>query len=302
MNQTGDKGNVILIRYGEIALKGKYVRRMLVRALIGNIKTHFSTHNLECFITSDYGRIYLYCDDSSSAMEILRRVFGIVSFSVCTETSSELSQILEETKRLSKEWLGEGVKFAVRARRVGTHPYTSQSLAKEIGSAILSTGEKLKVDLDNPDFEVWVEVRHDKAYIFRDSVSGPGGLPMGTQGIVLAFIEEEDDIMAVWLMMRRGCKVHVAYTNEKSSFGTLKILDPKISFYKCKDLNELLKLCDKLNAEGIALGWDVDKVLKTKLKYDVPIFYPLVGLDDHEKEELMKTILGSYEHANSKSH
>lgn len=302
MNQTGNKGKVILIRYGEIALKGKYVRRMLVRALIDNIKTHFSTHNLECFITSDYGRVYLYCDDFSSAMKILRRVFGIVSFSVCTETSSGLSQILEETKRLSKEWLGEGMKFAVRTRRVGTHPYTSQSLAKEIGSEILSTGEKLRVDLDNPDFEVWVEVRHDKTYIFRDSVSGPGGLPMGTQGIVLAFFEEEDDIMAAWLMMRRGCKVHVAYTNENSGFETLKILDPKISFYKCKDLNELLKLCDELNAEGIALGWDVDKALKTKLKYNVPIFYPLIGLGDTEKEELMKTILGSYEHANSKPH
>ncbi|MCK5547937.1 MAG: hypothetical protein KAI64_02915, partial [Thermoplasmata archaeon] len=115
-------GQVFLIRYGEIALKSKYVRKQLVQKLIDNIKTHFSVHNQECFITSDYGRIYLYCDNVPLTEKILGMAFGLVSFSLCTETSSELANLVEVTKKVAESWTGEGLKFAVRTRRVGTHP------------------------------------------------------------------------------------------------------------------------------------------------------------------------------------
>ncbi len=295
-------GQVFLIRYGEIALKSKYVRRMLVRALISNIKTHFANKNLECFITSDYGRIYLYSDDHTTAVEILRRVFGIVSFSLCEETSSELSQILEDSKKLVKTWIKEGMTFAVRARRVGTHPYSSQSLAGEIGAAILDEVPGLSVDLDNPDAEILVEVRHDKAYLYKDSEPGLGGFPLGTQGTVIGFVEKDPDILATWLMMKRGCKVHVARATEDSGFDVLRKLDPGIRFHECKDLDALLGLSRDLDVEGIVLGWDLEKTLRYKLKSDIPIFYPLVGLSEREKERLMKHIQDLKEHTDDKTH
>ncbi|MCK5548441.1 MAG: hypothetical protein KAI64_05465, partial [Thermoplasmata archaeon] len=172
-------------------------------------------------------------------------------------------------------------------------PYSSQSVAEEIGSAILSSRKGLKVDLDEPDVEVYVEVREDKAYVFKDAVRGPGGLPLGSQGLVVAFVEEESDIAAAWLMMKRGCKVHLAHAHQNGFLDKMKIWDPKIKFFKCEDIDGLLSLCDETGAEGIALGWDAEKALKTKLKHDVPVFYPLVGLKAEEKERLVGFILGS---------
>jgi thiamine biosynthesis protein ThiI len=292
---------VILIRYGEIALKSKPVRKILVRKLKDNIKTHFSKQNLECFIISDYGRIYLYCDDHSSAEKILRRIFGIVSFSLCTEISSEIDQILDVTKREALPWLPRGSKFAVRARRVGNHAYSSQSLAEEVGSAILSSGDELKVDLDNPDVEIFVEVRHDKAFVFSDSVKAPGGFPMGSQGNALAFVEDERDIAAAWLMMKRGCKVHIASTKEFGGLEGLKLWDPDLTLHKCEDIEELYKLCDRIHTEALVLGWDLDRALKSKLKHNVPIFYPLIGFDVDKVDRLVETITGSEKHADNET-
>ena len=156
---------VILLRYGEIALKSKPVRKSLVQRLKDNIRVHFRANGLECHISSDYGRIYIYCDDHEKAIGLLKRVFGLVSFSSCIETTSELEGLTEQTVRLAQAWLNEGAKFAIRTKRIGTHPFSSQSLAEKLGSVVLESVNDLKVDLSNPDVEIFVEVRHEKGFI-----------------------------------------------------------------------------------------------------------------------------------------
>jgi len=287
---------LVLVRYGEIALKSKPVRKWLIQKLKENIITHFSTEKLECYISSDYGRIYLYCDDLPGAIHVLKRVFGIVSFSMCTEISSELDQMKKETTRLAGSWLDEGMSFAVRTRRIGTHTYSSQSLAEELGAAILQLDRNIKVDLEHPDVEVFVEVRHDKAFVYNSIVKAPGGLPLGSQGLVLAYVENKNDLVAAWLMMKRGCKVDVAHTKESSSIGSLKAWDPRIRFHECADLDGFLNLSDEINADGIVLGWNLKKALKEKLKHKLPIFYPLVGLGDHEMDEMRDTVTNLKKH------
>jgi thiamine biosynthesis protein ThiI len=281
---------VILLRYGEIALKSKPVRKFLVQKLKDNIRVHFRANDLECHISSDYGRIYIYCEDHEKAMGLLKRIFGLVSFSSCTETTSELQVLTEETVRLARAWLKEGTKFAIRSKRIGTHPFSSQSLAEKLGSVVLESVNNLKVDLDNPEVEIFVEVRHDKGFIFNGSVRGPGGLPLGSQGRVLSYVENEDDVMAAWLMMKRGCKVDVAHPEEMDSHKKLTIWDPDIEFHKCSGLNDALEISVKLNSEGMVLGWDIEKALNTKLKKSIPVFYPLSGLGPREMAALKDTI------------
>jgi thiamine biosynthesis protein ThiI len=198
---------------------------------------------------------------------------------------------------LANEWLRTGAKFAVRTRRVGTHPYTSQSLAEELGSAILSLDKDLSVDLDAPDVEIFVEVRHDKAYIFKDSVKGPGGLPLGSQGLVLAFMENRNDIAAAWLMMKRGCKVDLAYSRKDGDFNILEAWDPKLRTRNCPDLSSLFALSEKTDADGIVLGWDLERTISNKMKQKIPIFYPLVGLDARQIEGLNELIFSLENHA-----
>ncbi len=45
-----------------------------------------------------------------------------------------------------------------------------------------------EVDLDDPDLTFGVEVREDLAFLYLESVPGPGGLPLGAQEQVIAMV------------------------------------------------------------------------------------------------------------------
>ena len=76
-------------------------------------------------------------------------------------------------------------------------------MAAYCGSVVYGiTGSK--VDLSNPDFELFVEVRGDETYIFHQIIQGLGGLPVGTQGRVISLISSGiDSPVATFLMMKR---------------------------------------------------------------------------------------------------
>jgi thiamine biosynthesis protein ThiI len=70
---------------------------------------------------------------------------------------------------------------------VGEHDFTSQEMAAYCGSVVYEI-TKSKVDLSNPDFELFVEVRDDITYIYHQKIQGLGGLPVGSQGRVIVLI------------------------------------------------------------------------------------------------------------------
>ncbi|MDD1724199.1 MAG: THUMP domain-containing protein, partial [Methanospirillum sp.] len=98
--------------------------------------------------------------------------------------------------------------FAVRARREGVMGYTSQELAAEAGSRIMERIPNLKVDLTNPEYELFMEARQEGGMIYDIRIPGPGGLPYGTQGIAVSLLSAGiDSPVAAWLMMRRGVRM-----------------------------------------------------------------------------------------------
>ncbi|MEW5759856.1 MAG: THUMP domain-containing protein [Candidatus Thermoplasmatota archaeon] len=298
---------MILIRYGEVGLKGKNVRRKFENILIRNIKRAFLNEKIEALIETDWGRIYLYTDENKKCIEILKRIFGIVSFSEVIESSSHLSDICNNAVELSKKIIGNKQKFAVRSRRCGVHQYTSQDISKAVGSAILNADEGLglKVDLKNPDVEIFVEVRNKKAYIFSKIIPGIGGLPLGSQGTVISILDDRNSIIASWLLMKRGCNVISVFFGDDEKkiekwVELLKKWDPKLKFFfeKCTSLDEQIELLDEMvrksNASGIVVGRGLDKDIE-KLRKRIPIFYPLIGLEKNEIDEIWKKIGGDNE-------
>lgn len=201
---------VILVRYGELALKSRYVRRQLEDRLVTNIQDMFAANGVECIVRRERGRVYVHAGDEPAAVRLLRRVFGIVSVSPAKETSSDLEALARAVLDYARGVLEPGMTFAIRARRSGQHPYTSQDLGRVLGQALREGIPGLAVDLDAPDGEVHVEVRDAKAYVFREVVDGPGGLPLGSQGEVVALVEDDAGMVAAWMMMRRGCATRVA--------------------------------------------------------------------------------------------
>lgn len=198
---------VIIVRYGEIGVKSPKVRSRFERKLVENIRTIVKDP-----IEIEQGRIFIYPHDLDNALESLDKIMGIVSYSPAVATLTDHKSI----KELIEVYIGKLVdvglfsgndSFAIRCRRVGEHDFSSQEMAAYCGSVVYGITES-KVDLSNPDFELFVEVRGEKTYIFHQKLSGLGGLPVGTQGRVVALVSDGiDSPVAAFFMMKRGCSV-----------------------------------------------------------------------------------------------
>jgi thiazole biosynthesis/tRNA modification protein ThiI len=198
---------LIIVRYGEIGVKSPKVRGRFERKLIENIKTI-----IEGNVELKEGRIFIHPQDLSKAIESLKKIVGIVSYSPASVTVTNQDFIKELIQSYVEELVHEGVfsgndSFAIRCRRVGNHDFTSQEMAAYCGSVVYGI-TKSKVDLTHPDFELFVEIRGDKTYIYHQKIRGLGGLPIGTQGRVICLISSGiDSPVAAFLMMKRGCSV-----------------------------------------------------------------------------------------------
>jgi thiamine biosynthesis protein ThiI len=193
---------MILVRYGEIGLKSPQTRMVMERKLLKNIEKALEGRK----VRRERGRIFIESDLHEDA-EKAARVFGVVSTSVSKKISSELVEILTQGVLFAKERIKEDDSFAVRIRRTGNQDYKSPEVATKLGGEIrMATGAK--VNLENPDFTVYVEIRDKAAYIFDKVIQGVGGLPLGTQGKALALISGGiDSPVAAWLMMKRGVEI-----------------------------------------------------------------------------------------------
>jgi len=264
---------VLLVRFGELALKSRYVRRQLRDRLVANIQDLFASEGVECVTESDEARVYVHVNDPAKALAILGRVFGVVSISPAVEVHADLDSLRKAVRSEAATALSAGQSFALRPRRVGTHPFTSQDLARELGEDVRRDHPKVRVDLDDPDVEIHVEVRHNRAFVFREIRAGPGGLPLGSQGRALAVVQDQAGMVAAWMGMKRGCRTVIAASNGAWDVR-LKVLDLPAN----GEFGELVRIA---RAEAVFLGtrWgEFDP--KKRPDVGVPIFEPVIGLTE----------------------
>lgn len=245
---------LIIVRYGEIGVKSPKVRRRFENKLIKNIKS-----KLDCEIEINQGRIFLYTANFDEAFEVLDKTIGIVSFSPAVSTETDFNSIEKTVEEYIEKLVSEGSfsaekTFAVRCRRVGSHEFTSQEMAGFCGSVVIKK-TNAPVNLSNPDFELFVEVRENKTYLYHEKIPGLGGLPVGTQGKVIALVSGGiDSPVAAFLMMKRGCEIIILNFNNypytsKSNEKVHKIVEKledyspsKLKFFKA-NYREYLKNC-----------------------------------------------------------
>lgn len=273
----------ILVRYCEIGLKSTPVRRRFESQLRENILSMFARDRVEALMTFGDARIFFETDDPDRCITSLRRVFGIASVSVVVPCTSDLGDICRTAAEFSRGRIGEGQTFAVRARREGTHPYTSQMVGREAGSAIYVENEHLgiSVNLNTPDKTFYIEIRNNRGYVFDEYILCPGGLPMGTQGRVLARIDDERSILSAWMMMKRGCRVWVDSDDETLSMydPALRVIDPmEEGGHVGKEIM------------GHVIGMSIDGFDGSVLMGCVPVFTPTIGMTDDEIHRMMKNI------------
>ena len=217
---------LILLRYGELALKGRN-RRDFVRRLRSNVRSCLRSNGIGGSVDSVGQRVYVKTDQVQDAVGPLSRVFGLVSLSAVVEVERDLEAIIAECVRQAREaGIGPGVSFRVRARRADkTYPHTSPDIDTRVGKAIqLAMGGD--VDLSSAaEVTIQVEVTGERTVVFCDSVSAPGGLPVGVSGRVVALLSGGiDSPVAAWMMMKRGCSVIPLHFSQ-SDVETAKAMD-----------------------------------------------------------------------------
>lgn len=211
--------NSILVRYGEIALKGKnrpefegQLQRQVRRALAD---ADVPVERVE----RTYGRIVVGIGAASSeafsrVVRALGRVFGVVSFSPAVRLPVDLDDPVEAMAEaawglVQTELALKPRSFKVDARRsYKKFPLNSLEINQELGAAMLRRGIGLSVDVHNPDLTVAVEVRQEGVYISTREFPGPGGLPYGVTGRAILLLSGGiDSPVAAWMSMRRGVEV-----------------------------------------------------------------------------------------------
>lgn len=214
----------IIIRYAELALKGKN-RSQFERKLQENIKMALKPFP-KAKVERTFGRMFIQLngEDHELIAEKLSKVFGIHSFSIAVKVENVLEKIQDGALRAVTEILEGKKTFKVSAKRANKgFPIGSQQLNYEVGGYILQNTTGLTVDVHNPDIEVKVEVREVATYISCAVYKGAGGLPVGTGGkVVLMLSGGIDSPVAGYLAMKRGVKLEAIhfhsppYTNERA--------------------------------------------------------------------------------------
>jgi len=314
-------GGVVIVRVGgEIGVKSRPVRKIYESMLARIIRSTLERDGIPFTqISRAAGRIYVYTDAAEKASKRVAHIFGVSSASAGIVTSSELDEIIKKGVELAIMKFRPG-SFAVRCRRSGRHNYTSMEVASSLGEAILNAKKNLRVDLENPDQTLFVEIRDDKAYFYFDSVRGPDGFPVGTQDPLLGIIDDtKESLLASWCMLKRGVLLK-AVTYEiggeisEVALNNLKILmnwvpnafieafviplstnyDVHLESYK---LYAAATVAKKEGILGIVSGLRPKSIsaLVPLYRLDVQFFFPLMALEDDILDQWSRYIgIGTY--------
>jgi len=297
--------NVILIRYGELALKQKKTRMRFEQVLMRNISQALTTTDCSHRIVREWGRIYVYSSEVDRCVPVIQRIFGVVSLSPALLVKGTISDLIPVVAEVAQRLITPKDSFALRVTRTGAHEFSSQDAAIELGNAVVhATGAP--VDLTNPTVEIRVDIRDEKAFVFTEIFKGVGGLPLGTQGTILSLIDSKFSLLAAWYLMKRGCEMVFAVLDDihfptVQKFAAEWYAQPSIHIiHPTKETmeNDLKQVAEDYKCDALVLGvtlpWkkhqDLEFIQRLKASLSLPILLPLIAMKDDEIQENCRKI------------
>lgn len=207
--------NVVVIRYGEIMLKGKN-KRFFEDKLVSQIR-HALSDIGKPKVYKAHSRIYIDVEsyNVNDITDRAKRVFGVVSLSVAKRFEVDMDKIKEIALDELKDRIAENnnIKtFKVESKRGDKRfPMQSLEISREVGGYLLENVKNISVDVHKPDVTIQVEVR-DQAFVFSNRINGFGGLPLGTNGKALLLLSGGiDSPVAGWLVGKRGVDIEAIH-------------------------------------------------------------------------------------------
>ena len=220
--------NVILIRYGEIFLKGKnrYIFEQKLQENIEKALTEF-----KCKLKKISGRFELSdydCSQENAIIEHVRKVFGVYSLSRAVKIETDKEAIEQYCKTIDLN----GKSFRVTTNRASKiFPVKSMQMNILLGNVISQANKESKVNLTKPDVEVVVDIRENGfTYISVDSLKCVGGMPLSSAGKGLLLLSGGiDSPVAGFYLAKRGMTIEAIhfhsypYTSELARDKVLRL-------------------------------------------------------------------------------
>ena len=243
MNSFEEKSSypeVILCKFGEVILKGNN-RQNFESGLVKELRRR----------ASPYGAFKIYFKQSTIFVEpqndecdmdgmyaAAKKVFGIVAVNRAAVCEKNMDSIRECAANYLPLKLKGKRTFKVDAKRSDKKfPLTSPEISKDIGGVILANVRGIKVDVNNPDVVVTVEVRDEFAYIRAGQEPGAGGLPLRSAGRGLLLLSGGiDSPVAGCMMAKRGLDIEALhfesfpYTSERAREKVMQLAQEMCEF------------------------------------------------------------------------
>jgi thiamine biosynthesis protein ThiI len=218
----------ILVAFGELFLKSKSVRKNFLQKLANNINLFLSNQKLNFKLYRFYERFFIETDKIKKTKEIVKNIFGISwigeAFFIPVRNFEEIINFIEKNYIF---WIKKDDTFAIRLKNSFIKK-NSKEIIDRIAKVI-----KRKVDLNNPQKEIFIEIRKNGCFIYFKKEKGKGGLPFNTEGKVLSLISGGiDSPVASYLMLKRGAE------NVWLHFHSFPLVSNK-SIEKIKELAEI---------------------------------------------------------------
>ncbi|MDP3697982.1 MAG: THUMP domain-containing protein [Nanoarchaeota archaeon] len=269
--------DTILLRYGEIFLKGKN-RGTFEQKLVENIREIVSREAKSVpKVKKSQGRLLMpYFSDH----RVLQRIFGLTSYSPAVRVEKITEEIQHKAVELLQEKKGT---FKVATKRSDkSFPITSPEFNRSVGGYI-EDKTALRFSLTDPDIVLEIEINQEGAYLFFESITCAGGLPAGVEGKVLLLVEDEAGLLAGLLFLKRGCSVFpVAFA--EMDISLLQAFSPvELKLHQVKNVQELEELATQKEISILVTGQTFGD--KAKGKTNLTVMKPLIAYSKKQIEE-----------------
>lgn len=314
--------DVLLVRYGEVFLKGAN-RPHFLKVLNDNVKKAVKPIGGRVWMSDS--RIYVSdFDDLQECISRVTKVFGIYSVSPAVEMEKDLEAISEKAIEMMRDKEGSFKVFGRRSDK--SFPLNSMEIGMEVGGRVLQSNPKLWVDVHKPQHRLNIEIR-DNAYLCVEEIMAVGGLPMGTGGKAALLLSGGiDSPVAGYQLMKRGvrcCAIHFQsppYTGELARDKVMQLAKKLadyaggmrvylVPFTKCQlEIHEkcpdglgtlitrrfMMRIAEKIardyGAQALITGESLGQVASQTMEalgctdavVNMPVFRPLIGMDKTE--------------------
>ena len=314
--------DVLLVRYGEVFLKGAN-RPHFLKVLNDNVKKAVKPIGGRVWMSDS--RIYVSdFDDLQECINRVTKVFGIYSVSPAVEMEKDLEAISQKAIEMMRDKEGSFKVFGRRSDK--SFPLNSMEIGMEVGGRVLESNPKLWVDVHKPQHRLNIEIR-DNAYLCVEEIMAVGGLPMGTGGKAALLLSGGiDSPVAGYQLMKRGvrcCAIHFQsppYTGELARDKVMQLAKKLaayaggmrvylVPFTKCQlEIHEkcpdglgtlitrrfMMRIAEKIardyGAQALITGESLGQVASQTMEalgctdavVNMPVFRPLIGMDKTE--------------------